>query len=161
MTRRVEVRTGLTGYRCQLDRVRRFYDRVTQRPEGAAYLIDYQDDVQSFFMHCWHLKDWVKHDPLIDQPVKDRIKDAVHASDVLKVANDLATSAKHLEVNKSRAGAELSLMRLDASGELSLLDCIIEVNGAERSAREVAAECLQEWERILMAEGLPVERMGT
>jgi hypothetical protein len=45
--------------------------------------VDYQDDVWAFFQNCWHLKDWVKHDPLVPKDVKDRIVSAAEVSTVL------------------------------------------------------------------------------
>lgn len=161
MVRRIEMRTGMEGYRSQLDRTRRFYDRVTKKPEGTPYIIDYQDDVWSFFMHCWHLKDWIKRDPLVPDDMKTRIRAAVHESKVLAVANDLATAAKHVEVYESRAGAEHAFLRLDHSSGVSTLDYIVTVNGEQRSSRQLAGHCMREWERILQAEGLPIEPMGS
>ena len=32
----------------------------------------FQDDMWNFFQACWHVKDWVKHDPLVPQPLKDQ-----------------------------------------------------------------------------------------
>jgi hypothetical protein len=48
MVRRIEFRTGITDYRGQLDRMRRYLDRIPHS-ERYEYLIDYQDDVWSLF----------------------------------------------------------------------------------------------------------------
>ena len=161
MTRRLDIRTGATGYRDQLDRVLRYLDRVHSR-EGdpnQRFIVDYQDDVWSFFQNCWHLKDWIRHDPLIPEDMKARIKAAVEDSVTLAVANDMANGTKHLELHESRAGASYSHLSLATSGEVSTLECMIEVRGQMRTAREIAAECVWEWERILGAEGLPVRSL--
>jgi hypothetical protein len=80
--RRLDIRTGTTGYRDQLDRTRRFLERILAA-RAAGYVVDYQDDVWAFFQNCWHLKDWVKHDPLVPKDVKDRIVSAAEVSTVL------------------------------------------------------------------------------
>jgi hypothetical protein len=94
VVRRIEVRTGITGYRNQLDRMRRYLGRVLDR-ERPPYVVDYQDDVWAFFQACWHLKDWMKHDPLVPAEKKQRVIAAAEASKVLAIANDMANSTKH------------------------------------------------------------------
>jgi hypothetical protein len=157
---RIEVRTGVTGYRDQLDRMRRYLARVLKH-ERQPYVSDYQDDVWSFFQACWHLKDWVRKDPLMDQTAKDRIKAAVEASPVLAIANDMANGTKHLGAHKPRAGASHAHTQIITSGPESRLESVIDVNGVYMLASVVAKACVAEWERILTAEGLPTEQMGT
>ena len=50
----------------------------------------------SFFQACWHLKDGIKHDPLVDAAAKTRIETAVEVSRMLAIANDMASGTKHL-----------------------------------------------------------------
>ncbi len=158
MSTGIGIRTGAMGYRDQLDRVLRYLGRVYSvgGEPNQRYVVDYQDDVWSFFQNCWHLKDWIRHDPLLDDDVKARIKAAVEDSPVLAIANDMANGTKHLELHEPRAGASYSHLSLGPSGPLSILECIIEVAGEHRGARQLATECVREWERILEAEGLPV-----
>jgi len=161
MSTGLDIRTGATGYRDQLDRVLRYLRRVHAR-EGdpnQRFIVDYQDDVWSFFQNCWHLKDWVRHDPLIAEDVKARIEAAVESSRILAIANDMANGTKHLELHEARAGASYSHLTLATSGPISTLECMIEVRGEQRTARELATECVREWERILRAEGLPVQSL--
>jgi hypothetical protein len=161
MARRIEVRTGVTGYRDQLDIVRRYLDRVLTQGRKYPYVIDYQDDVWSFFQNCWHLKDWVKNDPLVPQEVKDRVVAAAESSNgILAVANDMANVAKHLKLHDPEANAAHAFTRIAASGPESLIECMIEVDGRRRPASEVAQECVVEWEKILQAEKLSVEPIG-
>jgi hypothetical protein len=160
MTKRLEIRTGATGYRDQLDRVRRYLARV-QAHESSKYVIDYQDDVWSFFQNCWHLKDWVKHDPLIPEHQKNTIKRAVEASRVLAIANDMANGTKHLDLHDPRAPAEYAHTRLNTAGGVSKLECVINVDGIPMNASVVADQCVAAWIFILAAEGLPTDPMGT
>jgi hypothetical protein len=156
---RLDIRTGATGYRDQLDRTRRFLGRVLADC-AAGYVIDYQDDVWSFFQNCWHVKDWVKNDPLVPQDAKDRVKAAAEASAVLAVCNDMASGTKHLKLHRPVAGAAHSHLTLSTGGDpRSPIECMIETSSGLRPAREVAAECVQEWVRILSAEGLATEEL--
>src|SRR2546429_6358678 len=70
-------------YQEQLARAGRLYGRVLQRAvplRGAdgkptdidSRIIDYADDVWSFFIHCWHVRDWLKHDTPVDAAARDR-----------------------------------------------------------------------------------------
>lgn len=160
MVRRLAVRTGATGYRDQLDRLRRYLAKVLDQ-ERPGYLVDYQDDVWSFFLNCWHLKDWVRHDPLVPDEKRARVKTAVEASRTLAIANDIANGAKHLRVYDRRAGAAYSHTEMTMSGPESRLECVIDVEGAHVTASVLAQACVDEWERILSAEQLPTEPMGT
>jgi len=161
MSRGLHIRTGATGYRDQLDRVLRYLDRglAGEGGQNQRHIVDYQDDVWSFFQNCWHLKDWIRHDPEIEDDAKARFKAAVENSPVLAIANDMADGTKHLELHESRAGASYSHLSLATAGLISAVECIIEVAGQHRTARELATECVAECERILGAKGLPVRSL--
>jgi len=93
--------------------------------------------------------------------VKERIKDAVHGSRMLAIANDMANGTKHLKLDEPRAPAAHYHTQIIASGPESRLECIVEVDGLPMFASIIATKCVEEWERILEAEGLPIERIGT
>lgn len=162
MSKGIDLRTGATGYRDQLDRVRRYLNRVraTAEDPNQRFIVDYQDDVWSFFQNCWHLKDWIRNDPILSDEVKDRIQNAVESSTILAIANDMANGTKHLELHKPRAGASFAHVHVGTLGNINTLECMIEVLGDDhrefRAARGIAVECVREWERILETEGLPV-----
>lgn len=84
--------------------MRRYLDRVLVREprDPSHHLSEYQDDVWLFFPNCWHLKDWVRSDLLIEPDGKARNTAAVEASRMLAIANDTATAAKHLELRGAR-----------------------------------------------------------
>lgn len=160
MARRLALRTGVTGYRDQLDRMRRFLGRIVD-PARPPDLASYQDDVWSFFQNCWHLKDWVKHDPLLAGGTKDKITAAVEASRTLTIANDMANATKHLELRGARAPAAHAHIQVVLDGGDSRIECVIEVDGVHLLASVVAKSCVAEWERILVAEGLSISPVGT
>lgn len=54
------------GFIEQWERVGRWFDRFKAINNGREHTMPsefYQDDVFSFFLNCYHLKDWIKNDP--------------------------------------------------------------------------------------------------
>jgi hypothetical protein len=159
MAMTVQTRSGHIGYRDQLDRVRRFLERV----EGAhASDVAFQDIMWSFFQHCWHLKDWVKHDPLAHQGQKDKVKDAAHASALLLICRDMCNGTKHLKLESPRSGSGAAHSHVDmkitpGSGLPPKMDCFIDDGtGKQISGMQLARDCVSEWERILQSVGLAI-----
>jgi hypothetical protein len=150
---KLEIRAGTTGYRAQLDRTHRFRARVLSMGPHP-YPIDYQDDVWAFFQNCWHLTDWVENDTALKSDVRKRIHKAWLARTLLNdVCRDMANGTKHLALRKRRppraAHAHLRITRY--------VDCLIDTPTGQRSSRDVAKECVDEWVRILAAAYLPTD----
>lgn len=160
--RMVSVRSG-TGYRDQLDRARRFLERVQSLDPRRD--VDYQDDVWAFFQNCWHIKDWLRFDYRLQETVRRKVVQEVHKSRVLRVCRDMANGTKHRKLtslDKRRPPPRPRAMHLWTNttivpGGQTTIDCMVHFPRRKirfRSAREVAAECLDEWIRILQLEGL-------
>jgi hypothetical protein len=154
MARTIVVATGYTGYRHQLDRARRFLNRI----EGThANEIDFQDMVWAFFQNCWHVKDWVEHDPKVSRPVKDAVEDQARRSWALKICRELCNGTKHLG---ARHGARHQHVEMDFdSSSKAAMDCVIDDGrGSDISGKELARTCIAEWERILKSHRLATPR---
>lgn len=163
MARRLDTRFGAIGYLDQIDRIRRFVERVTAprvNEDWERFIADYQDDVFSFFQHCWHLKDWIRNDPELSGEQKKRIIEAAEHSKVLAIANDMANGTKHLRLYEPKAGAGYACLALSNAADFSTVDCQISIDGDDRlqSGRRIAVKCVEEWEKILRKEKLPVRR---
>lgn len=157
------MKAGHIGYRDQLDRARRFLARMEQSVEDmdddAMTDVDFQDMVWAFFQNCWHVKDWVQHDPLVNPLDKESVIKSAHASLALTVCQQLCNGTKHLG---ARPGA--SHDHIDTTvvpGGPIIRDCLID-NGAGVlvSGRILAHQCVTEWERILNTHGLMTTRMS-
>ena len=98
MTRRVQTVSGNIGYRHQLNRARRFFDRVQTDYEGLEDIdeVGFQDMMWSFFQHCWHVKDWVRHDPLASAGQKQTVDDMVHKSAALLICRATCATARNI-----------------------------------------------------------------
>jgi len=148
------------GYRYQLDRTRRFLERVEALvPRSDVY---YQDDVWAFFQSCWNLRDWIQNELRISDAVKKQVRDAVECARCLKICYDLANGTKHYALTSPKLGARHLLTDTRITpGEETKVDCVIELpDGSRLSARELARECMLEWERILQFCKLPIERIS-
>lgn len=87
-------------WREQWGRVRRFHGRVRHLASGKPAPVDQQaelDDTYSFFLHCYHLKDWLAHDETF-QRSRDEIEDFVSRTPALALCGDIANSVKHLKL---------------------------------------------------------------
>ena len=161
MVTQVQSRTGHIGYRHQLDRARRFLDRL-DRPASldgdGMNDVEFQDMVWAFFQNCWHVKDWVKNDPLVDQVVKDAVIKRAHESVVLRVCRELCNGTKHLGEHPGEASHDHVNTTIVPGGETTM-DCLID-NGAGTlvSGRLLARQCIAEWESILQSHGLATTR---
>ena len=154
MVRHVQTRAGHFGYRSQIDRARRFLERMEQ---PGMTEVDFQDMVWAFFQNCWHVKDWVFNDPVVDQVTKDAVSAGAHASVVLRVCQEMCNGTKHLG---ARPGA--SHDHIDTTivpGGPTIMDCLID-NGAGElvSGRMLAHQCIAEWVSILESQGLATAR---
>jgi hypothetical protein len=99
MVRQIQSVSGATGYRHQLDRARRFLDRVQAANNadwGNMNDVEFQDMMWAFFQNCWHVKDWIDHDPLVPRGTKDAAIDLAHQSPDLKMCQQLCNRTKHL-----------------------------------------------------------------
>jgi hypothetical protein len=159
--RKIVTVSGNTGYRHQLDRVRRFLERF----EGPhANDVDFQDMAWAFFQNCWHLKDWVDNDPLASAAQKTAVIRQAHASAVLMICRDLCNGTKHLGLERpgsgSGAGHDHVAITIVPGGP-STIDCIVQDGfGNPTSGKQLARDCVKEWERILQSQKLNTAQLS-
>jgi hypothetical protein len=146
----------------QYERMQRFYDRFRQIKPGLTDKIssDYEDDVYAFFLHCYHLKDWVKNDTSVKSRMPNIGTDVerfVNESEALSLCADLCNSLKRLELKRSSGGERPTFglkqyhHRLGlGSGRSIRLEWLIEQNNKPPiDAFELATECIAEWDKFL------------
>jgi hypothetical protein len=78
---------------------RRFLDRVVlENNADWANMsdVDFQDMMWAFFQNCWHLKDWIKHDPSVPKGKKGAAIDLAHKSSDLMICRQLCDVTKRL-----------------------------------------------------------------
>jgi len=152
-------------YMKQYERVKRFLARVEDQDREQ---ISYEDDLWSFFQHCWHLKDWIKYDSSLPQSVSDKIESEVKNYKWLMIAADLANRSKHSQLQKfKRVDADVksvgvtvhvpTLHRNVQKGETTTVgECRSEYHytistddGSEYDALKVARNAVRDWEQLI------------
>lgn len=163
VVKHVQTRAGHIGYRDQLDRARRFLDRLEQPidsdDDSAMTDVDFQDMVWAFFQNCWHVKDWVQHDPQVPAATKAAVIDLAHRSAALLLCQELCNGTKHLGARPGAAHDHID-MTIVPGGPI-IMDCLID-NGAGTlvSGRMLAHQCISEWVMILNSKGLATVRLS-
>lgn len=92
-------------YQEQLERVNRWYSRFKEIDGGRIHNMPsdyYQDEVYTFFLNCYHLKDWIKNDPSVGS-VANKVEAFINDTTELKLCADICNSHKHLKLDKSRS----------------------------------------------------------
>ncbi len=75
------------------------------------------DATKSFFVECYHFKDWLKKDSRITRP--QDVEDCINASHSLSLAADLCNSLKHAGLDKTpRSGMNLDRINMAYSLDL-------------------------------------------
>lgn len=151
----VQCRIEYVGYHQQLDRARRFLERMKASNLNAT---DSQDMAWAFFQNCWHVKDWLKNDLLAPKEQKDRAIKMAHKSPTLKICRELCNGTKHLLERGAIPHHMAYRMHLSPPGAPDIpneIDCIVnDGHGNQISGKELAEQCIAEWERILQSQGL-------
>ncbi len=165
--RNVQSVSGVSGYRDQLDRARRFLGKVETTHDDLETMddVEFQDMMWSFFQHCWHVKDWLHHDPKASSAQKTAAIAAAHNSKLLMICQDLCNGTKHLQLNRPKSGAGAKHQRIEMTiipgqGRYEI-DCLLDDgHGNDMSGKQLARDCIAEWERILSSQGLATVRLN-
>ena len=152
----------MAAYREQLDRVARWFSRFQDIHRGRSHNRDadyYIDEINAFFQNCYHLKDWIKHDPSLPSSVTSAVEGHVDSSRWLQLCADLCNGTKHLKLTNSRSreyaefGKKAYSVTLGKDQTISLRYEVETSQGIE-DAFEIASNSLAAWEAFLKLHGL-------
>ena len=107
----------------------------------------YEDEILSFFMHCYHIKDWIEHLNKNDLKKKE-IESFINKNQCLKICADLCNGTKHCKLTRHpRSGKEPYI----ASGTLSEGNWTYEIAGPDQlhDALALAIECMDCWRHYI------------
>lgn len=157
-------------YTEQLDRVRRYFKRFGRINNGGEFdrpVEDLLDDIHGFFQNCYHLKDWLKHDPAFTKHTGAQIEVYITNTPELAICADICNSTKHLVLNKPpRSGALPAMgkkqLTIDITDTISFgpeppkevpqkiaMKVQIDHNGATLDAFDIAKKALAAWESFV------------
>ncbi|MCK4842621.1 MAG: hypothetical protein KAT04_12190 [Methylococcales bacterium] len=89
----------------QFDRTKRYLQRVKDIYSGIFSSSghdkeSYDDDVISFFIHCYHIRDWIIHLNKVGVSAK-QVDFFINSHTALKICADLANGSKHCKLTRS------------------------------------------------------------
>jgi hypothetical protein len=160
------------GYHEQLERARRWLDRVENAstgphsssdinsPAGFKQFSEYEDYLYALFQNCWHVKDWILSDPSAPTKLKEAVKkvDKEGVIDSLMLCSDIANGSKHVSGPKpsrtTRRGATpLVEVEIEISPEAQSVTSwtykVADNDGQSYEVIELARQALEEWETII------------
>src|ERR1017187_7568493 len=153
--RRVQSRSDFIGYRHQFARVMRLCGRrYAPQPNERQF----QDDMFSFFMHCFHLQDWVEGDPVAPKASKRKVRQALAQSKLFPICRDIAVGSKHLHIADPKSGqvaryayVEMTVKTDDKRPDFDVI--FDDGHGNALSGLALALNCANEWRLILKQSG--------
>ncbi|TAK12016.1 MAG: hypothetical protein EPO32_10130 [Anaerolineae bacterium] len=148
----------------QYQRMYRWFERLKETKNGRLHDRDsryYEDEILAFFMNCYHLKDWIKNDNIVDKQIRDKVDDHINKDKNLQICADLCNSIKHLNLNRPPRSGQIpefgtKKIRISLGSEPTRIgfDWFIELNGSVIDAFELAEACIQSWNDFLSLQGL-------
>jgi hypothetical protein len=145
------------------DRMKRTRARLRESEPIADQL---RDDFYHFFLHCFHLKDWLKNDVAVPKEVGGRAEqlfDKSKAPSPLVLCADIANGVKHLHLDKPRVDPDALLSAAVSAFQPSAFQAdayqttgmiVLKIGGDRLSALVIADKCIAAWDRFLRDEGL-------
>ena len=159
----------MSKYLEQYARMQRAYkkyeDLARNGREDDVPSVDYEDNIYAFFMHCHHLKDWIKNDvevskkcPNIENEVEETL---INHNEYLRMSADICNAAKHLHLKK-RCKSDPDLgwkkgyrLHHNAGQPVSYETWyIIREKKDPIGAFEVATNCVEAWCQFLVSKHL-------
>jgi len=145
-------------YMEQLERVRRWYQQFQEIAQGRSHNRPsdfYEDIVYSFFMNCYHLKDWIKNDSA-SGPLSARVEGFISSTPEMAICADICNGLKHLALkNKPRSGQNprfgkrLFKVGVGTQPTTIAVEYTIDTSSGPIDAFDLATRCLQAWETLV------------
>ena len=147
----------------QLERTRRYLDRIRRLYRGVPAewdrRLEFEDDVYSFFVHCYHVRDWFFHLNKINLTEKE-LEGFVEKHHALRICADLCNGTKHCTLTKKlRTNDQPHLIGRKSvghsegiiPGQESILSSQFTImsEGKQYDALEVAEACMFAWDDLV------------
>jgi hypothetical protein len=153
----------VASYREQYDRMRRWYERFRAIDQGQPLRPSdgLVDEIHGFFQNCYHLKDWVKNDPVVAPIARKEVEDFITSSRPLALCADICNSVKHLKLINPRSNEDPKFGRKQISMTLQPgvpqtggLKHEIQTNSGPVDSFALATDCMKDWDEFFAKHGL-------
>ncbi|EGF6073333.1 hypothetical protein ICC49_003139 [Salmonella enterica] len=150
----------------QVKRSKRYLNRIEKIYSGIFSSSghnkeDYDDDVISFFIHCYHIRDWIIHLNTLNIRAS-HVDIFINEHQALKICADLANGSKHCKLTRSmRTGRQPHIAAKQkqtstwysgtGGGEVMTCKYTILCDGKLYDALQLARECIQLWDSYISA----------
>lgn len=148
----------------QLKRAERYLARIRAIYAGAFAQShdrgDYEDDLLSFFMHCYHIRDWIIRLNRVGLTARD-VDNFINANRCLQLCADLCNGTKHCKLDRAaRSGSqphvsgktyEASTWLTDSGGgEVLQAKYVIVTSNGSVDALQLAEDCMECWSKFVV-----------
>ena len=149
------------SYREQFERLIRNYLRLARIDQGRQHDMhsdNYRDDVYSFFLNCYHLKDWLINDSGFPA-ASTEVENYINAHHELQLCADICNAHKHLQLNRPRSaenprvGGQQMDVKLGEGEQAIKIKFTIDTASGPRDAFELATKCLELWKQFIANKG--------
>lgn len=139
-----------------LERMRRIYQGIFSSHHTRE---EYEDDATSFFLHCFHIRDWILHLNKVGITAQ-RLDRFIDANADLRICADLCNGSKHCVLTRTpRSGAQPSVAARSYSastwitgaggGEVLQARYTVMTASGPRDALELAENCMTLWQGFI------------
>lgn len=137
----------------QWGQVERSYKKIQDLYKATAVdNLEAQTVLKDFFMHSWHLGEWLAKDSETSVQGPE-IKALLDSEPDIEICNAMANTAKHYSRGPKAMSARVSSLVTKPHGKAA-----IEISTAgdkqERDALELATSCMAIWQKFLESHGL-------
>jgi len=138
--------------------VKRWYKRFEEINNGRIHNKSsehYEDEVYAFFMNRYHLKDWIKNDPVAAVSVINRVEGYINNNPELSLCADISNGLKHFQLDRERSrespefGKKKAKLDIGKGPITIALKYEITTNTGTIDAFDLATKCMKAWEIFL------------
>jgi hypothetical protein len=152
------------GWKNQFARMDRWYQRIqliAKRLEETGKLsVEDMDYILAYFQNCYHLKDWLKYEKVVDE--NDIEKWVNEISKPLMLCKVICNGSKHFILNdekRAKRKHKESVYKDFQIGRGALPwgteeHWFVRADGEQHDIFELASECQREWKKFLDERGI-------
>jgi len=143
----------------QYRKMLRWYERFKSINNGTKHNRPseyYQDEIEAFFINCFHLRDWIKNDQSLKITDKNkRLRKFIDESNNMKICHDICIGRKHLQLDRPKAdkdtrfGSRHHNLSFGGNNAIYSAKYTIISGGKTFDAFALATSCIKEWKDFI------------